>query len=102
MSLQLDQIHHIALQVSNLEESILWYTKNFSCQISYQDNTWALLKFGNISLALVHPDQHPSHFAITREDLTPFGTPVPHRDGTSSVYIEDPSGNQIEMLKLAN
>ena len=102
MSNALDHIHHIALQVKDLEETILWYTKNFACQIAYQDNSWALLKFENLSLALVHPDQHPSHFAVTREDIKPFGTPVPHRDGTSSVYVEDPSGNHIEILKLAD
>lgn len=60
MSNALDHIHHIALQVKDLEETILWYTKNFACQIAYQDNSWALLKFENLSLALVHPDQHPS------------------------------------------
>jgi catechol 2,3-dioxygenase-like lactoylglutathione lyase family enzyme len=102
MSNALDHIHHIALQVKDLEETILWYTKNFACQIAYQDNSWALLKFDNLSLALVQPDQHPPHFAITRQDITLYGTPVPHRDGTSSVYIEDPSGNNIEMLKLAD
>jgi hypothetical protein len=46
--------------------------------------------------------QHPPHFAVVREDVTSFGTPVPHRDGTSSVYIQDPSGNNVEMLKLAD
>ena len=102
MSNALDHIHHIALQVKDLEETILWYTKNFACQIAYQDNSWALLKFENLSISLVHPDQHPSHFAVTREDIKPFGTPVPHRDGTSSVYVEDPSGNHIEILKLAD
>ena len=102
MTITLDEVHHIAIQVQDLEASIIWYTKNFACQIAYQDNSWALLKFGNLSLALVHPDQHPPHFAVTRKDITVYGTPVPHRDGTSSVYIEDPSGNNIEMLKLAD
>ena len=102
MTVALDQIHHIALQVRNLDESILWYTKNFACKIIYQDESWALLKFGNLSLALVHPDQHPPHFAVTRDDIMPFGTPVPHRDGTTSVYVEDPSGNHIEIVKLAD
>ncbi len=60
-----------------------------------------MLKFANIHLALVLPNQHPEHFAITREDIVPFGTPFPHRDGTSSVYIHDPDGNHIEMLQLA-
>jgi catechol 2,3-dioxygenase-like lactoylglutathione lyase family enzyme len=102
MTVALDHIHHIAVQVKDLEESARWYKKNFSCQIAFQDKSWALLKFDNLSLALVHPDQHPPHFAITRQDISPYGIPVPHRDGTSSVYIEDPSGNNIEMLKLGD
>jgi hypothetical protein len=63
-------------------------------------STEGTLKFENISLALVLSNQHPPHFAITREDINSFGTPVPHRDGTSLVYIQDPSGNNVEMLKL--
>jgi catechol 2,3-dioxygenase-like lactoylglutathione lyase family enzyme len=101
MSDVLDHIHHIAIQVKDIDESILWYRTKFLCEIAYQDKSWALLKFDNLSLALVNPDQHPPHFAVTREDINPFGTPVPHRDGTSSVYVEDPSGNYIEFLKLA-
>jgi len=96
----LDNIHHLALQVDNIELSLRWYASNFSCEIIYQDETWALLKFGNISLALVLPNQHPSHFAVIRENVESYGLPMKHRDGTSSVYIKDPSGNNIEMLKL--
>jgi catechol 2,3-dioxygenase-like lactoylglutathione lyase family enzyme len=98
----LDHIHHIALQVKDIEQSVLWYTSSFSCEVSYRDDSWALLKFDNISLALVLPNQHPPHFAVTRNDITSFGVPVPHRDGTSSVYIQDPNGNYVEMLKLAD
>ncbi|MCE2993943.1 MAG: VOC family protein [Alphaproteobacteria bacterium] len=100
MAKSLDYIHHIAIQVQDIEGSVLWYTSNFDCEISYHDDSWALLKFDNIALALVLPSQHPNHFAVTRDDITLFGTPVPHRDGTSSVYIADPSGNKVEMLKL--
>lgn len=97
----LDNIHHLALQVDNIEQSLRWYASNFSCEIIYQDETWALLKFGNISLALVLPNQHPSHFAVVRKNVEAYGLPKKHRDGTSSVYIKDPSGNNIEMLKLS-
>ena len=46
------------------------------------------------------PEQHPYHFAILADDLTPYGQAVPHRDGTCSVYIKDQDGNQVEMLQL--
>jgi hypothetical protein len=51
-------------------------------------------------LALVLSDQHPPHFAIISEHAERFGPLKTHRDGTASVYINDPAGNCIEMLKL--
>ncbi len=102
MAKKLDHIHHLALQVDDIESSITWYRENFLCEIAYQDDSWALLNFDNLSLALVLPNQHPPHFAITRNDPQIFGQPRVHRDGTSSVYIKDPTGNNVEILKLAD
>ena len=102
MSKPLDHIHHIAITVQDINETLGWYVTNFSCAVDYCDESWALLRFQNIALALVRPDQHPPHFAVTRDDVTPYGQPVLHRDGTRSVYIQDPSGNRIEMLRLAD
>jgi extradiol dioxygenase family protein len=96
----MDTIHHIAIQVSDIEETLYWYKSNFDVIISYQDRTWALIEFENVSLALVMPDQHPSHFAILDKQAEKHGHLVMHRDGTQSVYIQDPSGNAVEMLKL--
>ncbi len=96
----LDTIHHTAIQVQNIAQSVSWYTDRFSCEVEYQDDSWAILKFANTSLALVLPEQHPYHFAIVADDLTPYGEAKPHRDGTSSVYIKDNDGNNVEMLKL--
>lgn len=99
MNKQLDIIDHIAIQVKNIEESVCWYKKRFNCVIKYQDESWALLEFSNMSLAFVLEDQHPYHFAILREDISPYGKAIKHRDGTSSVYIKDLDENSIEMLK---
>lgn len=100
MNHTLDTIHHIAIQVKDINKAVSWYTKHFKCLVEYQDDTWAMLKFAQISLALVLPQQHPYHFAIITDDLTPYGKAVPHRDGTSSVYIKDIDGNTLEMLAL--
>ena len=100
MTKKLDNLHHIAIQVSDIKESVKWYKNNFSCEIEYQDESWAMLNFENCSLALVLGEQHPYHFAIVRDDLTPYGKAKDHRDGTSSVYIKDLDGNNVEMLKL--
>ena len=100
MTKQLDAIHHTAIQVKNIANAVSWYTERFKCEIEYQDESWALLKFANTSLALVLPEQHPYHFAIVADDLGPYGDAVPHRDGTASVYIRDVDGNNVEMLTL--
>ena len=98
--IKLDTIHHTAIQVKNIAHAVTWYKDSYKCEIEYQDDSWAMLRFSNISLALVLPDQHPYHFAITQDDLSAFGSALQHRDGTSSVYIKDADGNNVEMLKL--
>ncbi len=99
--ISLDTIHHIAIQVTDIAAAVTWYQILLKCEVAYQDPTWALLKFANLSMALVLPDSHPAHVAITCYDLERYGVPKAHRDGTSSVYLPDPFGNFIEMLKPA-
>ena len=102
MTKRLDRIHHTAIQVKDIATAVSWYTKRFTCEIEYQDESWAMLKFANTSLALVRPEQHPYHFAIVTDDLSSYGEAIPHRDGTASVYIKDADANNVEMLTLPN
>ncbi len=95
----LDIIHHIAIAVPKIAEAVEWYTSRFNCSVEYVDETWALLEFANTKLALVLPNQHPGHFALSRVDANKFGDLVTHRDGMKSVYIHDPFGNSIEILE---
>jgi len=94
-----DTVDHVAISVGDVKSTVEWYIKNFSCKVSYQDETWALLEFANIRVAFVLPQQHPPHFALLR-DPSLFGEPKTHRDGTRSVYVSDPSGNSVEVLAL--
>tara|TARA_B110001454_G_C12284887_1_gene252710 strand:- start:50 stop:349 length:300 start_codon:yes stop_codon:yes gene_type:complete len=96
----MDKIHHIAVQVENLNESLAWYSQEFDVEIIYQDVTWAMLQFENMQLALVLPDQHPGHFAIESKNASEYGELKKHRDETASIYIKDPAGNSIEILEL--
>jgi catechol 2,3-dioxygenase-like lactoylglutathione lyase family enzyme len=96
---EFDTVDHIAVAVSDVKGTVDWYLKNFSCKVAYQDETWALLEFANIRVAFVLPNQHPPHFALLR-DPAAYGEPKTHRDGTRSVYLNDPSGNSIEVLAL--
>jgi len=93
-------LDHVAVSVHDVAASVNWYSSHFKCTVVYQDATWALLEFGNVRLAFVIPEQHPPHIAILGDPKT-YGEPVPHRDGTSSVYIKDPDGTNVEILALA-
>jgi len=97
----LDPIDHIAIPVKNkdsLKATVDWYLSTFKCEVEYQDDTWAFLRFGNIKLAFVIPEQHPSHIAFVSAKAEEFGPLKTHRDGTRSIYIDDPSGNTIEIM----
>jgi catechol 2,3-dioxygenase-like lactoylglutathione lyase family enzyme len=94
----LDSIHHVAIPVQNVQSAVDWYTKSFQCRVSYQDETWAMLEFANMKVALVVPHQHPGHIAFVHPEAEKFGTLKTHRDGTRSVYVNDPSGNAVEIL----
>ena len=97
----MDKIHHIAIQVEDIARSVEWYKNNYEVKVSYQDETWAMIDFANTSLALVLPEQHPSHFAIEIEDASVFGDLTKHRDGTASIYIKDLDGNNLEMIEVS-
>ena len=89
-------IDHIALQVDDIRESVAWYVVKYGCKVLYRDDTWALLQFKNIKLALVIEDEHPYHIAFEVDEVVEGKK---HRDGSVSKYIEDPSGNKVELIK---
>jgi catechol 2,3-dioxygenase-like lactoylglutathione lyase family enzyme len=94
----LDLIDHIAIPVEEVASTVDWYKREFHCEVTYQDETWAFLKFGNIRLALVVPSQHPAHIAFVSAEAEKFGALKLHRDGTRSCYVTDPAGNSVEIL----
>lgn len=94
----LDNLDHVAIPVQNVATAVDWYTHTFHCDVRYQDETWALLGFGNINLALVIPAQHPPHLGFVSSEAEKFGDLKLHRDGTRSCYVKDPAGNSIEIL----
>lgn len=97
---KLDTLHHAALRVKDVKAAVDWYRKRFRCQVEYQDATWAMLAFDNVRLAFVLERQHPPHIAVLG-DPSSHGKPLQHRDGTSSIYLKDPDGNNVEILALA-
>jgi len=95
----MDKIDHIALQTENVKSSIEWFQKRFDCKITYEDDSWAMLEFKNIKLALVLPNQHPPHVAISCDDIEKHGTPKKHRDGSEYIYIKDKEENVFELIR---
>jgi catechol 2,3-dioxygenase-like lactoylglutathione lyase family enzyme len=98
---KLDTLHHAALRVKDVKAAVEWYSKRFRCRVEYQDATWAMLAFENVRLAFVVEQQHPPHVAVLG-DPSAHGSPQHHRDGTSSVYLKDPDGNNVEIVALAS
>jgi len=94
----MDRIHHVAIQVDDIGPALNWYRQQFDCHVDYEDDSWALIRFENLALALVKPGQHPPHIGIPRDDAGRFGPLKSHRDGSASVYIHDPCGNALEIL----
>ena len=94
-----DQLHHVAIQVEDIARAVYWYQEKFQVEVIYQDDSWAMLRFKNIDLALVMPGQHPPHIAIESQTAEQFGELALHRDGTRSIYINDPEGNVLEVMQ---
>ncbi len=93
------KIDHIALQVDDIRVACLWYIGHFDANVLYLDETWALLGFDNIKIALILPDQHQNHVAI---EVNPEQYPdlefKQHRDGSNYHYLSDPWGNCVELI----
>jgi len=100
--MKLDKIDHIAIQVKNIEESISWYEIKFNCKRLYADESWGLIQFNNIKLALVISSQHPNHFAVIDNLIYLDSESKKHRDGSVSKYIKDNDNNIIELLSYQN
>ena len=98
-SRQLQKLHHVAIPATDIDRAIEWYTSRFTCDVIYRDDTWALLKFANIHLALITPEQHPPHIALVDAHAADYGPLTLHRDGTRSIYIRDSEGNHVEVMQ---
>tara|TARA_R100001510_G_C7525854_1_gene119396 strand:- start:19 stop:327 length:309 start_codon:yes stop_codon:yes gene_type:complete len=95
-----DRLHHVAIQVTDIPTSVDFYKMTFNAKVEYQDDTWALLNVrSRTRLALVLKSKHPPHIAFVSKIASLYkNSLVTHRDGTRSKYINDPSGNVIEIL----
>ena len=99
------ELDHIAIQVTSIKEAVDWYKKKVSAEVIYEDKTWALIDVFNTKIALVRPEDHPTHIAFKTEHLKLIRENLDdcdwgkHRDGSEYVYLKDPFGNAIEWIK---
>jgi hypothetical protein len=49
-------------------------------------------------MALVTKGQHLPHIGFVTDRAKSYGKLKTHRDGTWSIYINDPAGNAVELL----
>ena len=94
-------IDHVAFVVADINEAVKWYSSKIDVEILYQDDSWAMLEFLGVKLALVLPGQHPPHIAI-KGKLENFPCDdkevKTHRDNSKYYYLVDPYGNAIEWI----
>jgi len=95
-------VDHIALQSSEPSESAKWYSERFSGKVMYSDKEWALVKFDNINVAFVLPDEHPGHIAFEVQSIMDNDGFSGHRDGTMFKYKRDKWGNVYELIYYKN
>jgi len=118
--IKMPKIGHVHLKVSDLEESMRFYTGIFKLKISERVENFVFLSFGkehhDLALQEHKNAQRPSenmtglyHFAVELENLKELAkiyfrlrksriecSPVEH--GISkAIYLEDPDGNGIEI-----
>ena len=95
------KLHHVAINVSDIKKSVEWYVKNMHATVEYQDDTWAMLGFGDVNMALTVASQHPPHIGFEVSSYKDLGENVEiktHRDGSHYLYLEDPDGNVLEKI----
>lgn len=123
------KLDHINFTVNNLQESITWYQKVFHFELvesgrSAKGKRWGILKSGDSMLAITeYPEKkvyegeefHQSyHFGLRLDDAkewqekidkyqlkTYYMSPVKYPHSTSW-YVKDPTGNEIEVAIWKN
>ena len=65
----MDIIDHIAIRVSDLQESEEWYLSHLKAEITFRDRKYIRLKVGNTNIALIDEAHYPwAHIGIIVEN----------------------------------
>ena len=100
-------IDHVAIVVDDLKKASEWYVDALDAVIEDKQENYYRLKVKNGIIALLSKDfasskPHVGILCENIEDLPDGGERVEHRDGTTGVYMKDPSGNYLEFIHYNN
>ncbi len=95
---KLDRVHHLAINVADIEKSVQWYQTSFFCKVIQQDQQQAILQFENLRISLLLPSREPEHVAFYRADAKLFGELRKQADGLLQTIISDPTGNIVKLV----
>jgi len=101
------RIDHIAMLANDMEETVQWYLDVLGAVIESKQENYYRLKVKNGIITLLSNDfpsskPHVGILCENIEDLPDEGERVEHRDGTTGVYVKDPSGNYLEFIHYNN
>ena len=99
MDEKLQNVDHITLPVSDIQKTLHWYQTSFRCKVLEQTATRGVVQFENVRVVFVLPSQQPQHLAFERVDARDFGPLAPSDDGRLSLYVSDPAGSLVEIIK---
>ena len=75
--------------------------ENMHATVDYEDDTWAMLGFGDVKMALTVATQHPPHIGFevaSLEELGDNNNIKKHRCGSHYLSLEDPDGTVLETI----
>jgi catechol 2,3-dioxygenase-like lactoylglutathione lyase family enzyme len=124
MSIAVECIDHINMRVTNINESIDFYQKNFGFEMKEDcrddDEPWAIIGLKGVAYLCLyeHPDKKRpgddltiNHFGLVLKDFEKAETALRENDAeilyggpvqwpnSRSLYIKDPSGHEIELAE---
>jgi len=101
------QFDHLAFEANDIAAAVEFYRELLpELRLLYRDDTWALIEASGVKIAFVKLGEHPAHMAfrvVSHEELereaAKHNVSISiHRDKSESIYVNDPSGNAIEII----
>ena len=93
-----DRLHHVTLQVGDVDRAARWYVETFRCETVHRDARRVVVAFGDLQVHLVRADLEPPSLTLVRPDVAEMGPSTRRPDGVRMLRLVDPWGNVIEVV----